>query len=73
MAVGDAANLYAYWGSDITDSLNAELGESGTWLLNVASQEYAKAVQLKAVHVPVVTASFPGPAVHAKQARGESA
>ena len=42
-------------------------------MLNVASQEYAKAVHMKAVTAPVVTAAFPGPAVHAKQARGEMA
>ena len=40
----------------------------------MASQEYAKSVDLKALSegIPVVTASFPGPAIHAKTARGES-
>ena len=36
----------------------------------MASQEYAKAVEFEAF-MPVVTASFPGPAVYAKTARGE--
>jgi len=38
------------------------------FVLNVASQEYAKSVALDALRAPVVTAAFPGPSVHAKTA-----
>jgi len=63
------ANLYKFWGDTLTDSLAAEKPK---WVLNVASQEYAKSVDLKALAdkgLPVVTAVFPGPAIHAKTAR----
>lgn len=65
------SNLYQYWGAQ-EPSLTASLAdEKPEWVLNVASQEYAKAVEFEALGVPVVTASFPGPAVYAKTARGE--
>jgi cytoplasmic iron level regulating protein YaaA (DUF328/UPF0246 family) len=72
LEVGGARNLYDYWGSTLTDAVNAD--EHGSWVLNVASQEYAKAIKFASLaNKPTVTASFPGPAVHAKQARGEMA
>jgi cytoplasmic iron level regulating protein YaaA (DUF328/UPF0246 family) len=71
LAVGSHANLYAYWGDALTESLNAEIDATAApFVLNVASQEYAKSVKLAALRAPVVTANFPGPAVHAKEARG---
>ena len=66
LAVGASSNLYGFWGTALTDAINAEKAD---WVLNVASQEYAKAVQLSGIK-QVITASFPGPAVYAKQARG---
>ena len=71
MACPDGAtNLYAYWGDKLTESI---ADEAPAWVLNVASQEYSKSVDLKALatRCPVITAAFPGPAVHAKTARGE--
>jgi len=71
------ANLYELWRETLTDHVNAELDAMGDgaakFVLNAASQEYAKAVALDRLRAPVVTASFPGPAVHAKTARGELA
>ena len=70
-----ASNLYDYWGTTLADRLNAELGEmaegAGKFVLNVASQEYAKSACLGEIRAPVITAVFPGPAVYAKMARGE--
>jgi len=66
-------SLYDYWGDRLTQMLAAEAKDSCPFVLNVASQEYAKSVDLGALGVPVVTACFPGPAVHAKTARGEMA
>jgi len=79
--VVDAAtpNLYRFWGDSLTMSLAAELRDAPhkpSFVLNVASQEYAKAVDLKPggrLGAPIVTAVFPGPAVHAKTARGAMA
>ncbi|PCI34648.1 MAG: hypothetical protein COB60_06215 [Flavobacteriaceae bacterium] len=50
-------NLYKYWGSKITDSLNEEL-EDGDVFVNLASNEYFKSVQPKNIKVPVITPVF---------------
>lgn len=77
MSCGASGNLYAYWGSQITDSLNSELDaiadSDAKFVLNIASQEYAKSVSFPQLRAPVITVNFPGPAVHAKTARGEMA
>lgn len=53
------ANLYAFWGDRITRTLDRELGKSGSRVLvNLASNEYFKAVQPKALDAEVVTPVF---------------
>lgn len=52
-------NLYAFWGSKITDALNKQLKKtSSQTLLNLASNEYFKAVQPKLLHADVITPVF---------------
>jgi cytoplasmic iron level regulating protein YaaA (DUF328/UPF0246 family) len=48
--------LYAYWGSKISMALN-EVGKGKT-LVNLASQEYFKAVDQKILSLPVVNIHF---------------
>eukprot|EP00811_Abedinium_folium_P003700 NODE_13402_length_1168_cov_3.512968.p1 GENE.NODE_13402_length_1168_cov_3.512968~~NODE_13402_length_1168_cov_3.512968.p1 ORF type:complete len:281 (+),score=100.32 NODE_13402_length_1168_cov_3.512968:70-843(+) len=60
-------SLYAYWGAAIAKEVAAE---GVKVVINAASQEYWKAVQVKELGVPVVTVSFPGPTIYAKKARG---
>ena len=55
--VGKNKNLYEFWKQKITQSLNDEL-EEGELFLNLASNEYFKAIDVKALKVPVVTATF---------------
>ncbi|GAA4293117.1 peroxide stress protein YaaA [Aestuariibaculum suncheonense] len=55
--VGTKKNLYEFWKKDITKALNEEL-EDGELFLNLASNEYFKAVDVKALKVPVITANF---------------
>lgn len=55
--VGKNKNLYEFWRKTITESLNSELEEDELFL-NLASNEYFKAIDSKALKVPVVTASF---------------
>ncbi|KAB1067370.1 peroxide stress protein YaaA [Tamlana haliotis] len=55
--VGVKKNLYEFWKKDITKALNEEL-EDDELFLNLASNEYFKAVDTKALKVPVVTANF---------------
>ena len=71
--------LYEYWGTDIANCIaddveaQAESTQTKPFVLNCASQEYWKSVKsdvLEKRGIPVYTASFPGPAVYAKQARG---
>ncbi|MFK2820577.1 peroxide stress protein YaaA [Flavobacteriaceae sp. LMIT009] len=55
--VGKNKNLYEFWRKKVTEELNNEL-EDGELFLNLASNEYFKAIDTKALKVPVITASF---------------
>ncbi|TNJ45722.1 peroxide stress protein YaaA [Tamlana fucoidanivorans] len=57
MPVGVNKNLYEFWKKDITKALNEELEEDELFL-NLASNEYFKVIDAKALKVPVVTANF---------------
>lgn len=57
MPVGAKKNLYEFWKKDITKALNDEL-EDNELFLNLASNEYFKAIDKKALKVPVITANF---------------
>jgi len=57
MPVGKNKNLYAFWKDKITKQLNAELNEDEVFV-NLASNEYFKAIDLKALKVPVITPVF---------------
>jgi hypothetical protein len=57
LPVGKNKNLYEFWKDKITKSLNDEL-EDDELFLNLASQEYFKAIDEKALKVPVITATF---------------
>ena len=52
-------NLYDYWGSQIADYLNQRLVQQGTDILvNLASEEYFKSVNLKVLKAKVVQCVF---------------
>ena len=52
-------NLYEFWGADITDALNAQLASlKSDVLVNLASGEYFKAVQPKALNAEIITPVF---------------
>jgi cytoplasmic iron level regulating protein YaaA (DUF328/UPF0246 family) len=69
-------NLYAFWGDKIANKLNDEL--HGEALINLASQEYFKAVNFKKIKSAIITPSFldakggeyKSIQVYAKKARG---
>ena len=53
------SNLYQFWGSQISEFLNQELaGDKTPVVVNLASQEYFKAVDLKALKARVVECVF---------------
>lgn len=52
-------DLYAFWGEQITQALNVQLRKlRSDCMVNLASNEYFRAVQPKALAVPVVTPIF---------------
>jgi cytoplasmic iron level regulating protein YaaA (DUF328/UPF0246 family) len=57
LPVGKNKNLYEFWKKDIVKSLNDELKDHEL-LLNLASQEYFKAIDVKQLKVPVVDIDF---------------
>ncbi|GAA4281434.1 peroxide stress protein YaaA [Gaetbulibacter aestuarii] len=57
IAVGRKKNLYEFWKKDITKALNEELKDDEVFL-NLASNEYFKAIDKKALKVPVVDVTF---------------
>lgn len=53
------SNLYQFWGNVITDELNKVLAEQGDKvLINLASNEYFKAVKVKSLNAAVITPQF---------------
>ncbi|WP_430466631.1 peroxide stress protein YaaA [Winogradskyella ouciana] len=57
MPVGKNKNLYEFWKKKVTQTLNDEL-EDEELFLNLASNEYFKAIDKKALKVPVVNVTF---------------
>jgi len=55
--IGKNKSLYEFWSKTITKAINDEL-EEGELFLNLASNEYFKAINTKQLKVPVVTCSF---------------
>ncbi|MBW8184454.1 peroxide stress protein YaaA [Shewanella nanhaiensis] len=59
LANAKGTNLYQFWGDVITDEVNASLKEQGDELLvNLASNEYFKAVKPKLVNGTIITPVF---------------
>lgn len=57
LPIGESKNLYEFWKKTITSSLNKEL-KKGELFINLASNEYFSAVDVKALKVPVITPEF---------------
>lgn len=79
LATSQGKTLYDYWGSQIAQYLNQQLeGKRSPWVLNLASEEYFKAVDLKTLKAPLVQCVFQEYkngdwkiiSFHAKRARG---
>ena len=57
IAVGRNKNLYEFWRRKITDEINSELEEDELFI-NLASNEYFKAIDSKSLKVEVITPVF---------------
>lgn len=79
LACRESPDLYAYWHHTLTKALNKKIKQSNSeFVLNLASNEYFKAIDHKQLDAPVITAQFKqqhGNAfkmigIYAKRARG---
>lgn len=57
LPIEEKKNLYEFWKATVTKALNKELKE-GDLFVNLASNEYFSAVDIKALKVPVITPDF---------------
>ena len=57
MSVRSNKNLYEFWRKKLTDSINQELKEEEVFL-NLASNEYIKAIDINVLKTPMITANF---------------
>ena len=57
LPIGESKNLYEFWKPIITKALNKEL-QGEELFVNLASNEYFSAVDIKALKVPVITPEF---------------
>ena len=57
--VGESKNLYEFWGDAITALLSKDIKKiDAQWVLNLASQEYCKALNLDQLGVPIINTTF---------------
>ena len=57
IAIGKNKNLYEFWKKTITNSLNEEIQKEELFI-NLASNEYFSAIDVKLLKVPVITPEF---------------
>lgn len=58
-ANASGSNLYQFWGEQLTEAMNAQLKQSKSEvLLNLASNEYFKALQPKSINADIITPVF---------------
>jgi cytoplasmic iron level regulating protein YaaA (DUF328/UPF0246 family) len=57
IAIGSKKNLYEFWKKILSDQLNSELNKDELFV-NLASNEYFSAVDVKKLKVPVITPEF---------------
>ena len=77
LAIGKSKNIYEFWQSAVTSALNEEL-ENSELIVNLASHEYTKCLDLKSIKNRVITPVFKENkngvykvlSVYAKYARG---
>ena len=57
LSIGLHKNLYQYWANTLTEELNQEIGTKD-YLINLASEEYAKAIQPSQLQAHILTPKF---------------
>lgn len=80
LSIDNNENLYLFWGDTLTECLNKELSDQDV-VINLASNEYFKALKPRKIKAPVITIHFKDSkdgntrvvAIYAKIARGAMA
>lgn len=57
ISIGVSKNLYEFWKKTLTNALNSEL-KQGELFINLASNEYFSAIDIKTLKVPIITPEF---------------
>jgi len=57
LPIGESKNLYEFWKPIITKALNKEI-KKGELFVNLASNEYFSAIDVKTLKVPIITPEF---------------
>jgi len=79
LSVKSYNNLYSFWGDKLTNALQNDIDENGdSILINLASNEYFKAINIKKIDARIITPEFKDfkndkykvISIYAKQARG---
>lgn len=59
LKIKKAKDLYAFWSTKIAEQLNKDIAASGShFLINIASNEYFKAIDVKTLNHPVISCEF---------------
>jgi hypothetical protein len=59
LSTSKGSTLYQFWDNKITDTLNTELNkEKNPTLINLASNEYSKAIKMKRLNAEIITPVF---------------
>ena len=59
ITIGDSKNLYGYWKEKLTQTVNSIVEEQGhEFIVNLASKEYAKALDFNALNAKIVDIDF---------------
>lgn len=58
LKVGEHKNLYEFWGDKITNQLNKDLVNTDKTIINLASDEYFKSLNLKLLDAKIITPKF---------------
>ena len=59
LKIDTSKNLYEYWGNSLMKTILSDMKSSGaTTLVNLASDEYSKAVGLQDINIPVINVKF---------------
>jgi cytoplasmic iron level regulating protein YaaA (DUF328/UPF0246 family) len=78
LPIGNTTGLYSFWGKEINKALQKDIKQQKTDIINLASSEYFKIIDLKSIDCKIITPTFLDEvngklkivSIYAKKARG---